>query len=216
MKKYECTICGYIYDDAKESVKFEDLPDDWTCPICGAPKSVFEEIKEEKEEELQAESDEEDNLTELSNSEISYICSNLAKACEKEYLEEEQKLFTELAEHYSSKEDLKEGTLENVQNKINEDIKEFKHAMDIADKYQDRGAKRVINWSSKATNMMNVILNNYKEKGLDYLKNTKIWVCDICGFIYVGDVPPTVCPICKVPSFKIRLFMLICLPNWSY
>ena len=98
---------------------------------------------------------------------------------------------------------MKEGTLENVQNKINEDIKEFKHAMDIADKYQDRGAKRVINWSSKATNMMNVILNNYKEKGLDYLKNTKIWVCDICGFIYVGDVPPTVCPICKVPSFKI-------------
>ncbi len=203
MKKYECTICGYIYDDAKESVKFEDLPDDWTCPICGAPKSVFEEIKEEKEEELQAESDEEDNLTELSNSEISYICSNLAKACEKEYLEEEQKLFTELAKHYSSKEDLKEGTLENVQNKVNEDIKEFKQAMDIADKYQDRGAKRVINWSSKATNMMNVILNNYKEKGLDYIKNTKIWVCDICGFIYVGDVPPTVCPICKVPSFKI-------------
>ena len=202
MKKYECTICGYIYDDAKESVKFEDLPDDWTCPICGAPKSVFKEIEEEKEE-TPAESDEEDNLTELSNSEISYICSNLAKACEKEYLEEEQKLFTELAEHYSSKEDLKEGTLENVQNKINEDIKEFKHAMDIADKYQDRGVKRVINWSSKATNMMNVILNNYKEKGLDYLKNTKIWVCDICGFIYVGDVPPTVCPICKVPNFKL-------------
>ena len=202
MKKYECTICGYIYADAKESVKFEDLPDDWTCPICGAPKSVFKEIEEEKEEKP-AESDEEDNLTELSNSEISYICSNLAKACEKEYLEEEQKLFTELAEHYSSKEDLKEGTLENVQNKINEDIKEFKHAMDIADKYQDRGAKRVINWSSKATNMMNVILNNYKEKGLDYLKNTKIWVCDICGFIYVGDVPPTVCPICKVPNFKL-------------
>ena len=202
MKKYECTICGYIYDDAKESVKFEDLPDDWTCPICSAPKSVFKEIEEEKEE-TPAESDEEDNLTELSNSEISYICSNLAKACEKEYLEEEQKLFTELAEHYSSKEDLKEGTLENVQNKINEDIKEFKHAMDIADKYQDRGAKRVINWSFKATNMMNVILNNYKEKGLDYLKNTKIWVCDICGFIYVGDVPPTVCPICKVPNFKL-------------
>lgn len=203
MKKYECTICGYIYDDAKESVKFEDLPDDWTCPICGAPKSVFKEIEEEKEEESQAETDEEDNLTELSNSEISYICSNLAKACEKEYLEEEQKLFTELAEHYSSKEDLKEGTLENVQSKVNDDIKEFKQAMDIADKYQDRGAKRVINWSSKATNMMNVILNNYKEKGLDYLKNTKIWVCDICGFIYVGDVPPEVCPICKVPSFKL-------------
>ena len=50
MKKYRCTICGYIYDDAKEKVKFEDLPDDWKCPACGAPKSLFEEVKEEKEE----------------------------------------------------------------------------------------------------------------------------------------------------------------------
>lgn len=202
MKKYECTICGYIYDDAKESVKFEDLPDDWTCPICSAPKSVFKEIEEEKEE-TPAESDEEDNLTELSNSEISYICSNLAKACEKEYLKEEENLFTELYNHYISKEKEESGNLDNVKEKVSEDTKEYEKAFEIVDKYQDRGAKRVINWSFKATNMMNVILNNYKEKGLDYLKNTKIWVCDICGFIYVGDVPPTVCPICKVPNFKL-------------
>ena len=45
MKKYRCTICGYIYDDAKEDVKFEDLPEDWTCPLCGATKDMFEEIK---------------------------------------------------------------------------------------------------------------------------------------------------------------------------
>ena len=204
MKKYECTICGYIYDDAKESVKFEDLPDDWTCPICGAPKSVFKEITSETNETSKEEIEElDDDLKEMSYSEIAYICSNLAKACEKQYLEDEQKLFTELYEHYLNKEKDLEGTLENVQNKVNEDIKEFEKAMDIVDKYQDRGAKRVITWSAKATNMMNVIINNYKEKGLDYLKNTKIWVCDICGFIYVGDIPPKVCPICKVPSFKI-------------
>ena len=202
MKKYECTICGYIYDDAKESVKFEDLPDDWTCPICSAPKSVFKEIEEEKEE-TPAESDEEDNLTELSNSEISYICSNLAKACEKEYLKEEENLFTELYNHYISKEKEESGNLDNVKEKVSEDTKEYEKAFEIVDKYQDRGAKRVLTWSSKATNMMNVIINNYKEKGLDYIKNTKIWVCDICGFIYIGDVPPAVCPICKVPSFKI-------------
>lgn len=204
MKKYECTICGYIYDDAKESVKFEDLPDDWTCPICGAPKSVFKEITTETTETTNEEIEElDDDLKEMSNSEIAYICSNLAKACEKQYLEEEQKLFTELSKHYLNKEQDLEGTLENVQDKVNEDIKEFEKAMDIADKYQDKGAKRVITWSAKATNMMNVIISNYKEKGLDYLKNTKIWVCDICGFIYVGDIPPKVCPICKVPSFKI-------------
>lgn len=43
-KKYRCIICGYIYDDAKEEVKFEDLSDDWTCPLCGAKKSDFKEV----------------------------------------------------------------------------------------------------------------------------------------------------------------------------
>ena len=203
MKKYQCTICGYIYDDSKEKVKFEDLPDDWTCPICGAPKAVFEEIKEETEKESKSIEETEEKLTELSNSEIAYICSNLAKACEKQYLEEEKNLFQELYTHYISKEENKDGNLSDIQNNVKNDTEEFKKAMDIADKYQDRGAKRVINWASKATNMMNVILNNYNEKGIDYIKNTKIWVCDICGFIYIGDIPPKTCPICKVPSFKI-------------
>ncbi len=42
--KYRCKICGYIYDDAKEKVKFEDLPDDWTCPRCKVGKDLFEKI----------------------------------------------------------------------------------------------------------------------------------------------------------------------------
>ena len=37
--KYVCKICGYVYDGA---VPFEELPDTWTCPVCGAPKSQFE------------------------------------------------------------------------------------------------------------------------------------------------------------------------------
>ena len=39
--KYECPACGYIYDEEKEGVKFDDLPDDWVCPICGEDKSDF-------------------------------------------------------------------------------------------------------------------------------------------------------------------------------
>ena len=39
-KKWVCTICGYVYD---EITPFEDLPDDWVCPLCLAPKSVFEQ-----------------------------------------------------------------------------------------------------------------------------------------------------------------------------
>ena len=43
-KKYVCKICGYVYDPADNNgVAFEDLPDDWTCPMCGVGKSEFEE-----------------------------------------------------------------------------------------------------------------------------------------------------------------------------
>jgi rubredoxin len=52
MKKYRCTVCGYIYDpetgDLDSGVQpgtaFEDIPDDWVCPLCGAEKSLFEEM----------------------------------------------------------------------------------------------------------------------------------------------------------------------------
>lgn len=51
MKKYVCTICGYEYDPAvgdedngiAPGTPFEDLPEDWVCPLCGADKSAFEE-----------------------------------------------------------------------------------------------------------------------------------------------------------------------------
>lgn len=39
--KYICDICGFEYDENKETVKFKDLPEDWICPICGAKKNSF-------------------------------------------------------------------------------------------------------------------------------------------------------------------------------
>ena len=44
-KKYRCKICGYIYDNEKEKIPFEELPEDFKCPLCGAGKDMFEEIK---------------------------------------------------------------------------------------------------------------------------------------------------------------------------
>ena len=46
MNKYKCTICGYIYDEEVEGVKFEDLPEDWACPLCGVGKELFEKIED--------------------------------------------------------------------------------------------------------------------------------------------------------------------------
>jgi flavin reductase (DIM6/NTAB) family NADH-FMN oxidoreductase RutF/rubredoxin len=52
LSKYKCKICGYVYNpeigdpasNIKPGTPFEELPNDWRCPICGAPKSEFEKI----------------------------------------------------------------------------------------------------------------------------------------------------------------------------
>ena len=50
MDPYRCTVCGYVYDpekgdpdnDIKPGTRFEEVPGDWVCPLCGAPKDMFE------------------------------------------------------------------------------------------------------------------------------------------------------------------------------
>ena len=51
--KYQCQPCGYVYDPEKgdpdcgiaPGTAFEDLPDDWCCPVCGVSKDMFEPVK---------------------------------------------------------------------------------------------------------------------------------------------------------------------------
>ncbi|MCS7128142.1 MAG: rubredoxin [Sulfolobales archaeon] len=53
MSKWVCRVCGYIYDPdigdpskgVPPGVDFKDLPNDWVCPICGAPKDMFEPME---------------------------------------------------------------------------------------------------------------------------------------------------------------------------
>jgi rubredoxin len=52
MDKWKCTLCGYIYDPAigdssggiPPGIPFENLPDEWTCPDCGAEKNMFKRL----------------------------------------------------------------------------------------------------------------------------------------------------------------------------
>jgi rubredoxin len=54
MQKWRCTSCGYIYDPEvgdpdggiSPGTAFEDLPDDWVCPVCGVPKDMFEPLED--------------------------------------------------------------------------------------------------------------------------------------------------------------------------
>ena len=53
MKKYLCTICGYVYDPSlgdpgagvTPGTRFDELPEDWYCPVCGVSKEDFEAVE---------------------------------------------------------------------------------------------------------------------------------------------------------------------------
>ena len=55
MKKYRCTVCDWIYDPEvgdpdggiAPGTAFEDIPDDWSCPLCGVTKEDFELVEEQ-------------------------------------------------------------------------------------------------------------------------------------------------------------------------
>lgn len=115
MKQYICTVCGYIHETEGE------LPDDFKCPICGAGKDAFV-LKEEtaKAEEILEKPHTE---KELSPMEMSIICSNLARGCEKQYMPEESESFRKLAEFFHQKaEPVSNAGTETLLELINHDI----------------------------------------------------------------------------------------------
>ncbi|MFW9905419.1 MAG: rubredoxin [Candidatus Thorarchaeota archaeon] len=45
MATWECRMCGYTYDEEVKGVPFDELPDDWVCPWCKAPKKYFDKVE---------------------------------------------------------------------------------------------------------------------------------------------------------------------------
>lgn len=135
-KQFVCTICGFVYDEAKglpddgipAGTLWESLGDDWSCTQCGAPKSAFEEVKQEKPKETKKAPKQtaavEEDLQQLSWGELSAMCSNLALQCEKQQLSRQQELFTALSDKFLAKADLPTGgSLNSLWEKVNDDLK---------------------------------------------------------------------------------------------
>ena len=213
MKKYICTVCGYIYDEAKgipeagiaPGTTWEQLPEDWACPLCGASKAEFKEDganttapKPAVKMELPV------GEKELTALELSAVCSNLARGCEKQYKAEEAVLFTQLADYVkAASAPVNTGSMGQLLSLVEKDLAEnFLTANSVAADAKDRGAMRALVWSEKVTRILKSLLTRYEKEGDAMLQNTGVYVCTICGFIYVGDNPPELCPVCKVPSWK--------------
>ena len=220
MRKFKCSICGYVYDELAgipekgiaPGTTWEDIPDDFTCPLCAAPKSLFKPL----EEEAQTPADTAHNadasadtappsLKDLSAGEISAICSSLAKGCEKQRLMDEMEAFTKIAAYFKLKAAVESDlSLDDSQKMLDDDLANgLPAAIKAAKTETDRGALRSLVWSEKVSIIQKALLERFAKEGEAILKNTNIYVCDICGFIYIGDAPPDICPVCKVPHFRI-------------
>ena len=215
MNKYICSVCGYIYDEAKgipeagiaPGTSWEDLPEDWVCPLCGAAKAEFskqgvaaETVEKKPISVLEVSSD----MKELSPLEISALCSNLARGCEKQYKSEEAALFNDLAGYFKrASAPVTTPDFGKLIALIEKDLEEgFPNANAVASDAKDRGALRALVWSEKVTRILKSLLTRYQKEGDAMLENTGVYVCTICGFVYIGETPPDICPVCKVPNWK--------------
>jgi rubredoxin len=215
MAKYRCSVCGFVYDEADgipeagiaAGTKWEDLPDDWACPLCGAEKAEFEKQGESDsvpEGKRKPVIDTSVDMQELSPLELSALCTNLARGCEKQYKPEEAALFNELADYFKSvSAPAKDPNFSQLLDLIEKDLGQgFSNAKAVASDAGDRGALRALTWSEKVTRVLKSLLSRYEKQGDAMLENTGVYVCTICGFIYIGDKLPEVCPVCKVPNWK--------------
>lgn len=196
MKKYICTVCGYIHETNGE------LPDDFKCPLCGVGKAAF--VLKEETPEVEAILEKPHTEKELSPMEMSIICSNLARGCEKQYMPEEAGNFQKLAEFFHQKaEPVSNASTEKLLELFDKDISAgFPYGKAVAGEQPDRGALRCQVWAEKVTRMLQSLLTRYEAEGDKMLENTSVYVCTICGFVFVGDEPPELCPVCKVPAWK--------------
>lgn len=215
LNKYICSVCGYVYDEAKgipekgiaPGTSWDELPEDWVCPLCGATKAEFElqggnKVNEEKKPQPKMEVS--SDMKELTALELSVICSNLARGCEKQYKKEEAELFTEIADYFkASTLPVKDAQYDDLLRLVEKDLEEgLTVANSVAAAVNDRGAKRALVWNEKVTKILKSLLTMYQKEGKAMVENTGVYVCTICGFIYIGDKLPEVCPVCKVPNWK--------------
>ena len=215
MTRYVCTVCGYVYDEANGSpdtgvapgTLWAAVPEAWVCPLCGAAKAEFAPQGAQLAPAATAQpvaTPVHSELKALAALEMSAVCSNLARGCQKQYLAQQAEWFTALAAYFQTVAGAGAGEghpalLALAQKELDGGIPQ---AVAVAKEKGDRGAQRALVWNEKVTRIHKSLLARYAKEGDAMLEGVNAYVCGACGFIYLGDAPPALCPVCKVPSWK--------------
>ena len=179
MKEYVCTVCGYVHKG--------ELPEGFVCPVCGAGADAFKEVVKERAPKANAPKK-----------------KLKAPETEKQYMFEEQKRFETLAGFFLEEAAGQTNVADkNIGEMLDKDLSElYPAANESAAEASDRGAKRSLVWSEKVTTALKSVIARYGADGAKIPDGQSVFVCSVCGFVFVGNEPPALCPVCKVPAWK--------------
>lgn len=216
MKKYRCTVCGYIHEG--------ELTEDFKCPICKQPASVFEEVKEEKKAENKyAGTKTEKNLMEAfaGESQARNKYTYFAEIAKREGYEQLAEIFLSTARNEQEHARLWFDALGHIGNTAENLLAaaqgENYEWTDMYDRFakdaEDEGFPELAEKFRKVA----AIEKSHEERYLALLKNVEMqkvfekgvqvmWECRVCGHLVVGPKAPEVCPVCNYSQsyFEIR------------
>ncbi len=227
MKKYKCTVCGYIYDPAQgdptqgiaPGTPFEALPAEWRCPRCKQGKDKFVPMEEEEKKSANpyAGTKTEKNLEaafageSMARNKYTYFASK----AKKEGFEQIAALFLQTAENEKEHAKLwfKElngigNTAENLTAAAEGENYEWTDMYEGFAKTADeegfhelaerfRGVAAI---EKHHEERYRALLHNVEAKEVFAKSEVKVWECRNCGHIVVGTAAPEVCPVCNHPQ----------------
>lgn len=133
---------------------------------------------------------------------LSAVFSNLCKASEKQQLYETAERYDRLAVLYTG-EVSGEADLDSLRAELADDLESAYPRLQAAGTdASDRGVLRALKWGEKVTTAQRALVDRYLSKGEELVEGKKLLVCEACGFIFLGDGAPEICPVCKAPSSR--------------
>ncbi len=141
-------------------------------------------------------------MTQTEKNTLTVIFSNLQKAADRQ-------------QKYAAAESL--GMLSSIYDEGSSELKDYAELKDLlvdelaedypslqasAEDVGDRGVLRALKWGQKVTTLQKSLVDRYVSKGDQLLEGKSLFVCEACGFIFLGTSVPDICPVCKAPSSR--------------
>ena len=218
MVKYRCTICGYIYEG--------ELPEDFVCPLCKQPASVFEKIEEEAPVESKnpyAGTKTEKNLMEAfaGESQARNKYTYFANVASREGYDQLAEIFLKTARNEQEHARVWFEELGNIgttaENLAAAAAGENYEWTDMYDRMAKEADEEGFHDLAERFRKVGAIEKAHEERYLALLNNVEMqkvfekseetmWECRVCGHLVIGKKAPEVCPVCKYSQsfFEVR------------